>query len=235
MLQPGQDHRLHDAIDVLLRELGKDCGSGPGLTDESFQVGNPFFREALCGNWDQNPLSHCFTCIHLPPSLVTCLLPATATVGWSSPQNGRHFLRVVDRMPLQPMLITHLAHIPESITGDALSQTAGFPSDTRAKPNGPAQKAEHQRSPNRAAVVSWVTTQQANARSNRGRLQSISNFFTKKWSKRSSFEECFFTATCSLQRRMQNLSPVFKLGLRPGVWFHRSCLTFFADQGYVFK
>ena len=68
LLQPGQDHRLDDAIDVLLRELSKDCGSGSGLTDESFQVGNPFFREALCGNWDQDPLSHCFTCIHLPPS-----------------------------------------------------------------------------------------------------------------------------------------------------------------------
>ena len=46
LFQSSQDHRLDDAIDVLLRELGKDGGGGSGLTDQSFQVSNPFFTEA---------------------------------------------------------------------------------------------------------------------------------------------------------------------------------------------
>ena len=47
LLQSGQHHRLDNAIDVLLRELGKDGGGGSGLTDQSFQVGNPFFTECF--------------------------------------------------------------------------------------------------------------------------------------------------------------------------------------------
>ena len=49
LFQPGQDHRLDDAIDVLLRVLGKDGGGGSGLTDQSFQVSNPFFVRLV---WD---------------------------------------------------------------------------------------------------------------------------------------------------------------------------------------
>ena len=33
LVQSGQDHRLDDAINVLLGELGKDGGGGSGLTD----------------------------------------------------------------------------------------------------------------------------------------------------------------------------------------------------------
>ena len=46
LLQSGQHHRFDNAIDVLLRVLRKDGGGGPGLTDQSFQVRNPFVTEA---------------------------------------------------------------------------------------------------------------------------------------------------------------------------------------------
>src|ERR1022692_1618940 len=38
LIESGQDHRLDDAIDVLLCVLRKDGGGSSGLTDERFQV-----------------------------------------------------------------------------------------------------------------------------------------------------------------------------------------------------
>jgi hypothetical protein len=69
LFQPGQDHRLHDAVDVFLGELGKDGSGGSGLTDESLQISYPFFTEAFCDNRDLNSLSHRFTRAHYRPLL----------------------------------------------------------------------------------------------------------------------------------------------------------------------
>ena len=60
LFQSSQGHRLDDAINVLLGELGKDRGGGSGLTDYSLQAGNSFFTEAVCGEGDLNPLLNCF-------------------------------------------------------------------------------------------------------------------------------------------------------------------------------
>ena len=46
LLQSGQDHRLDDAVDILLRVLGEDRGRGPGLTHDAFQISNPLLTEA---------------------------------------------------------------------------------------------------------------------------------------------------------------------------------------------
>ena len=124
-------------------------------------------------------------------------------------------LCVVDGIPLQPVLITRPANVPQSTTSDARGQTAGFPSDTCSESNGPAREAECQRSADRSMAVSGITAQHTDRRSNDRRLQGTSKSFAKKWSKGSSFEECFSTATRSVHRRIQNPSAVFKLGFRP--------------------
>ena len=67
LFHPGHDHRLDDAIDVLLCVLGKDGGSGSGLTDESFQVGGPLATQALGSRRDPNRLLYCIAGAHVPP------------------------------------------------------------------------------------------------------------------------------------------------------------------------
>jgi hypothetical protein len=47
LLKPRQHHRLDDAVNVFLRELGKDGGGGFGLTDQALQVSNAFFTQAF--------------------------------------------------------------------------------------------------------------------------------------------------------------------------------------------
>ena len=47
LLQAGNDHRLDDAVDVLLRVLGKDGGSSSGLADQPFQVSDTLFAEGF--------------------------------------------------------------------------------------------------------------------------------------------------------------------------------------------
>ena len=180
LLQASQDHRLDNAINVLLGVLGKDGGGGSGLTDQSFQVGNPFFTEAFCGKRDLNPLLHCFACDHRCPliyefmrgahylrrSMPNLYFPDFPSSGDN--EVGRldrraqlflFLLCVVDGMPLQPVLITHPANVPQSTTSDARGQTAGFPSDTCSESNGPAREAECQRSADRSMAVSGITAQ----------------------------------------------------------------------------
>ena len=40
VFQSSQDHGFDDAIDILLRELGKDGGGGSRLTDQAFEISN---------------------------------------------------------------------------------------------------------------------------------------------------------------------------------------------------
>ena len=49
LVQSRQHHRLDDAINIFLGELGEDGGGGSGLTDKFFQVCDPFFPEGFCG------------------------------------------------------------------------------------------------------------------------------------------------------------------------------------------
>src|SRR5208337_4564183 len=51
LFQAGQDHLFHNAIDVLLRALGKNGGGGSGLPYESFQVSDPFITEGCRHLW----------------------------------------------------------------------------------------------------------------------------------------------------------------------------------------
>ena len=121
-------------------------------------------------------------------------------------------LRVVDGILLQLALVTHPANVSQSSTSDALGQTASFPGDTRSESNSPAREPKSQRSADRSMTVSGITAQHTDTRSNDRRLQGTSNSFAKKWSKASSVEECFSTATRSIQCRIQNPSAIFKLG-----------------------
>ena len=51
LLEPGQDHRFDDAVDIFLGELRKHRGSNPGLTDQRFQVRDAFCARAFGGQW----------------------------------------------------------------------------------------------------------------------------------------------------------------------------------------
>jgi hypothetical protein len=46
LFQSSQDHRFHNAVNILLRALCKNRGGGSGFTDQSFQVSNPLVTEA---------------------------------------------------------------------------------------------------------------------------------------------------------------------------------------------
>ena len=68
LFQSSQDHRLDNAIDILLRELSEDGGGSLGLADQPFQVRNSFRIENLSSQRDLDPLLHCVASDHcLPP------------------------------------------------------------------------------------------------------------------------------------------------------------------------
>jgi hypothetical protein len=54
VFQAGKDHRLHDAVDILLRELAENGSGGSGLTDQSFEVSDPFRTHAFDGERNLN-------------------------------------------------------------------------------------------------------------------------------------------------------------------------------------
>ena len=64
LLQPGQHHRLDDAIDILLRELGEDSGSGSGLADETFEVCDAFRTDTFHVERNFDTLFYNFTDSH---------------------------------------------------------------------------------------------------------------------------------------------------------------------------
>ena len=77
LLQPGQDHRLDDPVNVLLCELGKNGGGSSGLAHQSFEVSDSpwiearFFEAVLIaafsGRLDGNPLRHSLARDHYRP------------------------------------------------------------------------------------------------------------------------------------------------------------------------
>jgi hypothetical protein len=85
LFQSSENHRLDNAIDVLLSELAEDCGSSSGLADQRLQVSNSFGTEAFTGKRDLDALLPCFTCDHLLPP---CVLWGTLACGSRSAASG---------------------------------------------------------------------------------------------------------------------------------------------------
>ena len=67
LFEASQDHRLDDAINILLSKLSKNSSRSSGLIDQSLQICNPFVAEAFGGDWYLNSLHYCFTRVHYYP------------------------------------------------------------------------------------------------------------------------------------------------------------------------
>jgi len=115
-------------------------------------------------------------------------LPVRSTLALGVPQNTRDhkdqrliagkrpsFLRVIDGMLAQPMLIAYPANVLQHTSSNAGGQTAVFPSDARAKTDCAAQQAIRQCSAYGFLTAAWKAAQHTEARSKDGGLQGTSD------------------------------------------------------------
>ena len=116
-------------------------------------------------------------------------------------------------MSLQPVLITNPTNILQGTAGHARGQSAALPNDADAQSDSATEKTKRQRSVCRAVAISRITSQHAEDCSGGCGSGCISNCSAQKRSEGASVKECFLAGTCSRQPRIQNLSPVFNLGL----------------------
>src|SRR5579862_2118875 len=146
MLQTGDDHRLDDAIDVLLCVLGEDGCGASRLAEQTLQVSDTIFAEAVRDREGSSaPLSR-FGCEHPAPPLLKWgealefrkhsrlhfgaykdeqSAPMTCSMKRYSVSS---LLGVVDRMSFQLMLISDSTDTPQSSAGDTRGEIAALPS-----------------------------------------------------------------------------------------------------------
>src|SRR5689334_24528761 len=99
------------------------------------------------------------------------------------------------------MFIPHSVDVSQRATRNTSCQTAAFPNDAGAETDRTTEQTESQHPSHRSVPVSRETAQKAEARSNSGGLQGVSNRLLDERSKRSAVEKSFSTGTSSLQPR----------------------------------
>src|SRR3974377_47961 len=91
----------------------------------------------------------------------------------NAPEKSCWFLRVVDGVTLQPMLIAYLAHVRQRPAGHASGQTPALPGEDQAKSKGATDKAVREHSTYRFMTVTWNDAQNADTGSDNGGLCGV--------------------------------------------------------------